>query len=227
MRIPDHFTWPLRNLYAGQEATVGTRHGKIDWFKIGKGVCQGVPCQLVELICRVHHMKCLAGWITSWNQDFWKKYQQPQICSWYHANGRKWRATKEPLDDGERGEWKSWLKTQHSKNLRSWHPVSFSSVQFSHSVASEQASFMTAITICSDFGAQEKKVSHCFHCFPIYLPWSDGTRCHDLKFFECWVSSQLFHSPLSLSLRRGFRMGNTCTPMADSCQCMAKTTTIL
>ena len=44
------------------------------------------------------------------------------------------------------------------------------SVQFSHSVASEQASFMTAITICSDFGAQEKKVSHCFHCFPIYFP---------------------------------------------------------
>ena len=34
-----------------------------------------------------------------------------------------------------------------------------------------------------------KIVSHCFHCFPIYLPWSDGTRCHDLRFFECWVSA--------------------------------------
>ena len=33
--------------------------------------------------------------------------------------------------------------------------------------------------ICSDFGAQYNKVSHCFHCFPIYLPWSDGTGCHD------------------------------------------------
>ena len=40
---------------------------------------------------------------------------------------------------------------------------------------------MAAITICSDFGAQKNKVSHCFHCFPIYLPWSDGTRCHDLR----------------------------------------------
>ena len=39
------------------------------------------------------------------------------------------------------------------------------------------------------------------HCFPIYLPWSDGTRCHDLKFSECWALSQLFHSPLSLSSR--------------------------
>ena len=34
---------------------------------------------------------------------------------------------------------------------------------------------MAAVTICSDFGAQENKVCHCFHCFPIYLPWSDGT----------------------------------------------------
>ena len=40
---------------------------------------------------------------------------------------------------------------------------------------------------------EPKKIkSHCFHCFPIYLPWSDGTGCHDLSFFECWVLSQLF-----------------------------------
>ena len=42
---------------------------------------------------------------------------------------------------------------------------------------------MAAVTICSDFGAQENKVSHSFHCFPIYLPWSDRTRCHDLSFW--------------------------------------------
>ena len=41
MGIPDHLTCLLRNLYAGQEATVGTGHGTIDWFQIGKGVCQG------------------------------------------------------------------------------------------------------------------------------------------------------------------------------------------
>ena len=51
---------------------------------------------------------------------------------------------------------------------------------------------MAAVTICSDFGAPQNQVSHCFHCFPIYFPWSDGTRCHDLKFSECWVLSQLF-----------------------------------
>ena len=49
---------------------------------------------------------------------------------------------------------------------------------------------MVAVTICSDFGAQENTVSHCFHCFPIYLLWSDGTSdpssdgCHDLRFLN-------------------------------------------
>ena len=47
MGIPDHVTCSLRNLYAGQEATVRTGHGTTDWFKIGKGVYQGCtlsPC---------------------------------------------------------------------------------------------------------------------------------------------------------------------------------------
>ena len=47
MGIPDHQTCLLRNLYAGQEATVRTEHGTTDWFQIGKGICQGCilsPC---------------------------------------------------------------------------------------------------------------------------------------------------------------------------------------
>ena len=47
MRIPEQLTCLLRNLYAGQEAIIRTRHGKTDWFQIGKGVCQGCilsPC---------------------------------------------------------------------------------------------------------------------------------------------------------------------------------------
>ena len=47
MGTPDHLTYLLRNLYAGQEATVRTGHGTTDWFQIGKGVCQGCilsPC---------------------------------------------------------------------------------------------------------------------------------------------------------------------------------------
>ena len=47
MGIPDHLTYLLRNLYAGQEATVRTGHGTMDWFQIGKGVrqvCILSPC---------------------------------------------------------------------------------------------------------------------------------------------------------------------------------------
>ena len=47
MGIPDYLTCLLRNLYAGQEATVITRRGTSEWFQIGKGVCQGCilsPC---------------------------------------------------------------------------------------------------------------------------------------------------------------------------------------
>ena len=49
-----------------------------------------------------HHAKCWAGWLTSWNQDCWEKYQQPQICRWHASNVRKQRGTKAPLDEGER-----------------------------------------------------------------------------------------------------------------------------
>ena len=47
MGIPDHLIWLLKNLYAGQEASVRTGHGTTDWFQIGKGVCLGCilsPC---------------------------------------------------------------------------------------------------------------------------------------------------------------------------------------
>ena len=80
MGLPDHFTCLLKNLYAGQEATVRTLHGTTDWFKIGKGVTQGCISSPYLFMCRVHHVKCWAGWITSWNQDCTEKYQQPEIC---------------------------------------------------------------------------------------------------------------------------------------------------
>ena len=52
MGIPDHLTCLLRNLYAGQEATVRIGHGTMDWFQIGKGVRQGCilsPCYLTYM----------------------------------------------------------------------------------------------------------------------------------------------------------------------------------
>ena len=52
MGIPDHLTCLLRNLYAGQEATVKTGHGTTDWFQIGKGVRQG--CILSLCLFNLH-----------------------------------------------------------------------------------------------------------------------------------------------------------------------------
>ena len=52
MGIPDHLTCLLRNLYAGQDATVRTGHGTTDWFQIGKGVCQG--CILSPCLFNLH-----------------------------------------------------------------------------------------------------------------------------------------------------------------------------
>ena len=64
--------------------------------------------------------------------------------------------------------------------------------RFVHSFpCKEQVSFnfIVEITVHSDFGTQENKICHYFHFLPIYLPWSDETRGHDLSFFECWVLS--------------------------------------
>ena len=86
--IPDHLTCLLRNLYAGQEATVRTGHVTTDWFQIGKGVCQGCilpPCLFnlyAEYIMRnaglgEHKLESrLPGEITSDMQmtpDLWQK----------------------------------------------------------------------------------------------------------------------------------------------------------
>ena len=49
MGLPDHLTCLLRNVYAGQEATVRTGHGTMDWFQIEKGVCQAVCCHSAYL----------------------------------------------------------------------------------------------------------------------------------------------------------------------------------
>ena len=61
MRIPDHLTCLLRNLCAGQEATIRTGHETTDWFQIRKGVHQGcVLSHCLFNICRIHHAKCQA-----------------------------------------------------------------------------------------------------------------------------------------------------------------------
>ena len=117
MGISDHLTWLLRNLYAGQETTVKTGQGTTDWFQIGKGVCQGYilsPCLFnlyAEYIMRnagpdeAKLESRLEGEIPITSD------MQMTPPLWQKVKG-----TKKPLDESERREWKSWLKTQHSEN---------------------------------------------------------------------------------------------------------------
>ena len=63
MRIPDHLTCLLRNLCAGQEATVRTGHGTTDWFQIGKGVCQAVYCHPAYLTSMQSTTFEMSGWM--------------------------------------------------------------------------------------------------------------------------------------------------------------------
>ena len=61
MEIPDHLTYLLRNLYAGQEATVRTEHGTADWFQIGKGVRQG--CIVSPYLFNLYASCEMPGWM--------------------------------------------------------------------------------------------------------------------------------------------------------------------
>ena len=63
MGIPDHLTCLLRNLYAGQEATVRTGHGTTDWFQIWKGVHQGLYCHLAYLTYTQSTSSEMLGWM--------------------------------------------------------------------------------------------------------------------------------------------------------------------
>ena len=107
----------LRNLHAGQEATVITGQGTTDWFQIGKGVCQGCilsPCLFnlyAEYIMRNAGLEEAQAGI---------KIAGRNINNLRYADDTTLMAESEeelkPLDESEREEWKSWLKTQHSEN---------------------------------------------------------------------------------------------------------------
>ena len=89
-RIPDNLTCFLRNLYAGQEATVRTLHRTTDRFKIEKGVRQGrlLSARLFNLSTE-HVMRNAGLDELQAGIDSWEKHRQPQVCRGYHSNGRK------------------------------------------------------------------------------------------------------------------------------------------
>ena len=110
MEVLENLTYLLRNLCAGQEATVRTEHGTMTGSKLGKEYDKAVYCHPVYLT----YVQSTSWKMLGWRNHKLESRSKPQICRWYHSNGRHWRGTKELLDDGVR-EWKSCLKMQHSK----------------------------------------------------------------------------------------------------------------
>ena len=117
MGIQDHLTCLLRNLYAGQKQQLELNMEQLIGSQKEKEYVKAVYCHPAYLTYMQN---------TSWETLGWRKHKlesrlpgEISITSdmqWHHPYGRKWRRTKEPLDESEKGEWKSWLKAQQSEN---------------------------------------------------------------------------------------------------------------
>ena len=106
MGIPDHLTCLLRNLYAGQEATVRTGHGRTDWFQIGKGVRQG--CILSRCLFNLYAEYIMRNAGLEETQTGIKIARRNTNNLRYADDttlmAENEKRTKEPLDESERGE---------------------------------------------------------------------------------------------------------------------------
>ena len=116
--IPAHLTCLLWNLYASQEAIIRTGHGTMDWFKIGKGVHQGHMLSLclfnfyAEYIMRNARLDEAQAGIKTARKNI-NNLRYVDNITIIAGSEEKLESL---LKKGERGEWKIWLKTQHSKN---------------------------------------------------------------------------------------------------------------
>ena len=116
MGILDHLTCLLRNLYVDQEATVRTRHRTMDWFKIGKGVWQGhilSSCLLnfyAEYIMQNARMDESQAGIKIEGENI------NNIRYADHTTLMTKSEEEESIDEGEREEWKRWMKLNIKKN---------------------------------------------------------------------------------------------------------------
>ena len=117
MGIPDHLTYLLTNLYAGQEATVRTRHGTTDWFQVGKGVRQG--CILSPCLFNLYAEYIMWNAVLDETQAG-IKFAGRNINNLGYVDDTTFMVeSKEELKSllmKVKEEWKGWLKTQHSVN---------------------------------------------------------------------------------------------------------------
>ena len=90
MGIPDYLTRFLRNLYAGQEATVRTGHGTTDWFQVGKEYIKAVYCHHAYLTSMQSTLCEMLGWMNDKLESRWPgEISTTPDMQIYHSNGRK------------------------------------------------------------------------------------------------------------------------------------------
>ena len=121
--IPDHLTCLLRNLNAGQEATVRTGHGTTHWFQIGKGVRQGCILSPFLFNLYVEYLIRNAGLDEA---QAGIKFAGRNVNNLRYADDTTLMAesrAEEPLDESERGEWKKLTSNSTFRKRTSWHLV--------------------------------------------------------------------------------------------------------
>ena len=105
MGISDHLTCFLRNLYAGQEATVRTGHRMTDWFQIGKEFVKAVYCHPAYLTYMQSTLCETLGWMKhKLESRLLGEISITPDMQMTPPYGRKRRGTKKPLDESEKGE---------------------------------------------------------------------------------------------------------------------------
>ena len=116
MGIADHLTCSWKTDMQVKKQYLEPEMGWL--FKIGKVVRQG--CILSPCLFNLYEDCIMRNARLAESQSGIKiariNINNLSLYRWHHWNGRKWRGTKEPLDENERGEWKSWLKIRHSNN---------------------------------------------------------------------------------------------------------------
>ena len=118
MGIPDHLTCLLRNLYAGQEATVRTGHGSTDWFQIGKGVRQGCilsPC-LFNLYAKYIMQNARQDETQAGTKIARRNIKKPRYADDTILMAESVEELKIFLMKVKKESGKSWLKPQHAEN---------------------------------------------------------------------------------------------------------------
>ena len=173
-------SFPLSQLFASSGQSIGT---SVSASVLPVNIQGWFPLGLTGLILLSKGLSAIFSSTTVWKHQFFSAQPSLRSNSYIHPY----------MTTGKTMALTIWIFVSKVTSLF-FTMLSLSQLFFQ---GASSFNFMAAVTVCSDFGAQEDKISHCFHFSPICLPRSDGTGCHALSFLnvECLASffTLLFH----------------------------------